>query len=239
MTLNYIRKLFSKGNVSVSGNCGAGKDLLFANIAVRSKGYISNVDYGGNYIPIDFDKLDCGRNVYTDFIGHTTKQYIYPYPLGYDIYISDCGIYFPSQYCNELNKRYPYFPTFFGIRRHVGRCSIHTNSQHLSRVWDKLREQSDCYVVCRWAKVLFGKIVIQKLTLYDYFESAEKRIKPCRVQCPLLSTPSARMQAKIALDNFANAHGTVKNGLLIYWNKAKYDTHHFKKLLEDSQCVKS
>lgn len=233
MNLTKIRKLFAKGNVSVFGNCGSGKDLLFSNVAVRSKGYVSNNYYGGNFEPLDFSFLDVSKNTYVDFIECRLKPYTYPYPIGHDIFVTDCGVYFPSQYCNELNKRYPYLPTFFAIRRHLGNCNIHYNTQALNRVWDKLREQSDTYILCRWAKVFFGKICIQKITVYDRLESAQNRIKPCRVRNPLLGTPNSRMQAQIAIDNFANSHGEVRNLLLIYWNKSKYDTHHFKKLLED------
>lgn len=237
MNFSKIMTLFKSGNVSVSGNCGSGKDLIASNVAVRMKGYVSNVDYGGNYSPLDFDKLDCGCNTYHSFIKGKIRQYFYPYPIGHDIFISDCGVYFPSQYCNELNKMYPYLPTFFALRRHLGKINIHTNSQALGRVWDKLREQSDAFICCRWAKVLFGKFVIQKVTLYDRYETAQNRIKPCRVTVPLFSTPSARMQAQICRDNFENAHGMVKNLLLIYVNKSTYDTHHFKKLLEGGALV--
>jgi hypothetical protein len=234
MGLNSIIKLYKQGNVSVSGNCGSGKDLLQANVIVRrKKPYVSNINYGGEWYPLDFDKLDCGSS-YEDFINGTTKEYTYPYPLGADVYISDCGIYLPSQYCNELNKKYSRLPTFFAIRRHVGRCNVHTNSQHLGRVWDKLREQSDTYIVCRSAKVIFG-IVFQTITIYDRFASAEMRIKPCRVSSPLLGLKDARLQADIARDNFANTHGTVKNRLLIYRNKSNYDTHHFYKLLKGDE----
>lgn len=234
MGIGSIIKLYERGNVSVSGNCGSGKDLLQANVITRrNKPYVSNVDYGGDYYPLDFANLDCGSS-YDDFINGTTKGYTYPYPLGADVYISDCGIYLPAQYCNELNKKYPRLPTFFAIRRHVGRCNVHTNSQHLGRVWDKLREQSDTYIVCRSAKVIFG-IVFQTITIYDRFNSAEMRIKPCRVSVPLMANREVRMQGDIARDNFANTHGTVKNKLLIYRNKSTYDTHHFYKLLKGDE----
>lgn len=234
MGLRSIIKLYECGNVSVSGNCGSGKDLLQANvIARRKKPYVSNVNYGGDFHLLDFKNLDCGSN-YVDFINGTTKEYSYPYPLGSDVYISDCGIYLPSQYCNELNKKYSRLPTFFAIRRHCGRCNIHTNSQHLGRVWDKLREQSDTYIVCRSAKVIFG-FVIQSVTLYDRFESAESRIKPCRVSVPFMAKKEVVMQAQIARDNFTNSHGMVKNKLLVYRNKSTYDTHHFYKLLKGDE----
>lgn len=234
MGFSKIRKLFKRGNVSVFGNCGAGKDLLFGNVAVRSSGHIGNVCYGKNYYPVDFNVLDVGTNTYDNFIRNDVNKYEYPYPVGVDHFYSDCGIIFPAQYCNELNKKYPYFATFFAIRRHLGQCNVHTNSQALSRVWDKLREQSDTYILCRgvFKPLLKLGIVVQLVTTYDRYESAQARLKPCRVRSKLLSTGGTRMQADIARDNYANTHGEVKNHILIYLNKAKYDTHHFKKLLE-------
>lgn len=234
MGIKYIIKLYERGNVSVSGNCGSGKDLLQGNIITRrNMPYVSNVDYGGDFYSLDFSKLDCGSS-YEDFINGTVKEYTYPYPLGADIYISDCGIYLPAQYCNELNKKYSRLPTFFAIRRHVGRCNVHTNSQHLGRVWDKLREQSDTYIVCRSAMVILG-IVFQTITIYDRFDSAEKRIRPCRVTSRLMDSRDGRKAAEIARDNFENTHGVVKNKLLIYRNRSKYDTHHFYKLLKGNE----
>lgn len=230
--IRSIIRLYERGNVSVFGNCGSGKDLLQANvIARRNKPYVSNVDYGGEWYPLDFQKLDVGSN-FEDFINGTVKPYTYPYPLGADVYLSDAGIYLPSQYCNELNKKYPRLAMFVAIRRHVARANFHVNSQHLGRVYDKIREQGDTYVLARWCIVLFGKIVIQLVTLYDRYDTAENRVKPCMVRKPLLGNKETRMQAEIALDNFDNTHGEVRNKLLIYVNKSKYDTHHFYKLLK-------
>lgn len=68
MSIKKIIKLYENGNVSVSGNCGSGKDLLQANVIVRrKKPYVSNVNYGGEFYALDFTKLDCGSN-YEDFI---------------------------------------------------------------------------------------------------------------------------------------------------------------------------
>lgn len=232
--IGSIIRLYKQGNVSVFGNCGSGKDLLQSNVIVRRKlPYVSNVNYGGEWYPLDFKLLDVGSN-FEDFINDTVKPYNYPYPLGADVYLSDAGIYLPSQYCNELNKKYPRFATFVAIRRHIARANFHVNSQHLGRVYDKIREQGDTYILCRWCVVIFG-LVIQLVTLYDRYETAEKRVKPCRVHKPLLGSNGTRMQAEIALDNFANTHGEVTNKLLIYRNKSNYDTHHFYKLLKGDE----
>lgn len=234
MRLKKIIRLFEDGNVCVCGQRNKGKDMLTANvIARRKKPYASNIDYTQDelYQKLDFDDIDVGKNTYMDLIRGTVKFYEYPYEMGSDIYISDAGIYLPSQYCNELNKLFPYLPTFFAVSRHVARANVHINVQHLARLWDKLREQAgDVYIRCRFCKVLFGKIVIQKVTLYDKYQSALDRVEPCRITVPLLAKREVKQNAQIYLDKFRNTYGMVRNGLLIYINKSTYDTHHFEKL---------
>lgn len=233
MSINKIIKLFEKGSVCVTGQRGAGKDMLFANIiARRNEPYVSNSDYGGDFTSLDLSKLDCGKNTYDNFINGNILPYIYPYPQGADIYITDCGIYLPSQYCNELNKKYPYLPTFFALSRHLGNCNVHINTQNLNRVWDKLREQSDTYIRCRWCKVICG-MVFQSITVYSRADTCQARVEPCRVRMPsIFAEPERREQVLMYLDNFYNSHGEVKNYLLIYPNKSTYDTRLFKAILE-------
>lgn len=235
MGIGYIKKLFENHNVCVTGTKGSGKDLLMANvIARRKKPYVSNLDYKcelSGYTPLIFSDLECGKNTYKEFISGDVKQYISQIPENQDVYISDCGVYFPSQYCNELNRDYKYFPTLFALYRHTHNARIHLNAQNLNRVWDKLREQSDVYLYCRWAKVFFGKIVVQLVTEYDRIDSCLARIHPCRIKTSVFDTPETKKQTELYLDNFFNSHGIVRNHLLIYINKSNYDTRHFKQLL--------
>lgn len=165
--------------------------------------------------------------------GGDLKRYVYPYEDNVDVYISDCGIYLPAQYCNELNKKYPYFPTMLGLSRHLG-FRVHSNSQAIGRMWDKLREQSETYILCRKCTVI-GKLVIQTVTLYDKYESAENRIKPCKITVPLSANAEARQSAKQYLDNFENQHGKVQNKLLIYINKSNYNTRIFREMLANGK----
>lgn len=175
--MRKIIKLFNQGNVSVCGLRGTGKDMLFANVAVRrGLPYVSNTDYGGQYIPFDPSVLDC-RNTYRDFINGTLSPYVYPYADGTDFYIADGGIYFPSQYQGDLCKAYGYLSTFMALSRHLGDCNVHYNVQNLNRMWDKIREQSDIYIRCCWCKVIFG-IVFQKVIIYEKYESAVNRVPP-------------------------------------------------------------
>lgn len=230
MRFKKIIKLFRDGNVCVTGLRGRGKDMLIANVVARRKlPYVSNVDYGGKYHEFDPEGLDCGKNTYKNFISGDVNYYAYPYDDGTDIYLSDLGVYFPSQYCNELNRQYPYMATFQAISRHVGKCNFHFNVQNLNRAWDKIREQSDCYIRCRGCVVIFG-IVFQTITIYDQYESCVRRIKPFAVNMPL-GSGQTRYNVRLAKATYDANHGEIKNAILIYRNKSKYNTRFFRDML--------
>lgn len=120
MPLFFTKQLF-KRNVMIFGEIGTGKDLLMANIIARrkSKYYISPFDYKitnkifkKHWIKLDVRRL-CLDNNYRNFINSDTNLYFYPYPEKVDIYLPDVGVYFPSQYCNELQRDYKDLPAFF------------------------------------------------------------------------------------------------------------------------------
>lgn len=233
MKLKKIIKRFENESVCVVGKKGRGKDMLMSNVVMRRKlPYVANINYGGSYLPLDLQAIACGGNTYKDFLNGTVKPYTYPYADGTDFYISDIGVYFPSQYCNELNRDYKQIPVFMALSRQLGLASIHFNCQALNRAWDKLREHSDCYILCRSCKVLFGKLVIQKVRIYDKYESALNAIPPYRVHIPLRAGKEATMNAKIERERYYCMNGEIQSGTLIYWNKSNYDTRAFKKMLE-------
>lgn len=238
MKMKKVVKLFDIGNVCVVGLRGKGKDMLFGNvIARRAIPYVSNTDYNtpkAEYTRFELDKLDCGGNTYVNFLDDNIKPYTYPYDVGVDIYVADAGIYFPAHYCNELNKRYPYFPTFMALSRHLGECNVHFNVQNLNRVWDKIREQSDTYIMCRRCIVLFGKIVIQQIRIYEKYQSCVDRVPPFRMKRPLFNR-EAKAQIDIARQKYECSYGEVKSGILLYWNKTKYDTHIFREILKNGK----
>lgn len=237
MRFKKIIKMFENGNVCVTGLRGTGKDLITGNvIARRNKPYISNLDYTKkkNFQKLDFQKLDCGCNTYKEFITGKINKYTFPYVYSSDVYISDSGIYLPSQYNNFLNRDYPHLPTYFALSRQVSDNNVHINVQNLNRVWDKVREQSDTYIYCnKCFYIPYINIVIQKITLYDKAQSCIDRVNPCRIPFTLLGNSMSRMQARIYRDNFYNTHGTIKRRLLIYHNKSKHNTLYFGDLLEE------
>lgn len=232
MRIKHIIKKFKKGSVCVTGLRGCGKDVLFGNVIARRKQpYVSNLDYGGDFSALNLSLLDCGGNTYRDFVNDTLKPYNHPYKKGADIYISDVGVYLPSQYCNNLNKDFQFLPTYVALSRQISRNNVHFNVQNLNRAWDKFREQSDTYIRCRWCKVIFG-IVFMGVTIYDKPESCQNRVSPCRVKKGLLTHGERKTQIDIYQDNFFNSHGSVKNRLLIFKNKSKHDTYDFEKKLK-------
>lgn len=233
--MRRIIKLFDARNVLVDGMCGSGKDILMANVVVRrNRPYVANINYGGDYHPLDFDAIDCGKNTYNDFLDGTLKHYEFPYPDGTDIYLSDCGVYFPSQYSGPLDKKYAHFPTFMALRRQLGECNVHANSQFVGRIWNKIREQSEQYIhcvgVCKWFLRLTG-IVIQKVVVYERYESCEKRVPPFPLRRPLLNM-ERRFQWEMQYANYLISHGEIKPMILIYRNKSTYNTRRFKEMLE-------
>lgn len=241
MGLKWVIKYFKRGNVIVVGLPRRGKDMLFGNvIARRNKHYVSNTDYhceGCEYIKLDFNALDI-RNNYTNFISGKINQYIYPYPKDADIYLADAGVYLPSQYCSDLNKRYSELPTFYALIGHVSesKAKFHANIQNLNRLWDKLREMADSYIMANWCKVFFKRLVIQKVTYYDKYSSCCDRVKPYkRIKIPLFASKEMRAVLRQKDEElkrlFDQNYGTVKSKILIYFNRSKYNTHLFKEVL--------
>lgn len=227
-----VIKLFKSGNVMVSGMKGQGKDLLFCwVINKRKENYISNVQYSKEnkkYKRFEFEPKvwELAGNDFEKLVNGEVKKYTYPYPDGIDYYISDGGIYFPAQYHTLLDKKYKASPMFMALQRHLGDSCTHFNSQKQNRVWDKIREQSDKYIVMRgvWfiPKTKYFRI---KLDIYDNEETAEKQLKK-----PFFGIGK---KAREAEHSFETIHGKIKK--ISFWGKLvyNYDSRRFKKILEN------
>ena len=186
------------------------------------------------FYPLELEKLDCGKNSYVDFLEGSVKFYEYPYPDGTDIYISDAGVYFPSQYCNELNKQFKYFPTFMALTRHLGASNVHFNVQNLNRVWDKIREQSDQYIMCMGCVYIPFLNSFSRKFAYTISTRAVWIVPPFRINIPLVGSGKTRYEVRMRKQEFACAYGD-KSGILVYRNKSNYNTRIFKEILANGK----
>lgn len=226
-------KLFDEGNVIVTGLRGRGKDLAFCIVVnARKRDYISNVQYSNpkkryKCFPLDLKVWELSGNTYTDLVTGEVKQYVYPYPDNIDYYISDAGIYFPSQYQSELCKKYKSAPMFQALSRHLGDCNVHCNVQNLNRLWDKIREQSDIYVRMHKCKVFPRLFRLCHVTAYTYqnAESCANGIIPPRFGIGKV--------AKESRYNFEIAHGKITKISFFARLPYNYDSRRFKRILEN------
>lgn len=234
LSKKFVVNLFDRGNVCVTGMRGRGKDVLFNYvIRRRAKPYISNVDYGGLKVD-DFrpkEQFGIGGNTAENFIEDNLIPYDYPYDDGIDYYVSDAGVYFPSQEFGLLNKKYRSMPIFQALSRHLGDCNVHFNAQNLNRVWDKIREQSDTYVLCRDCTWIFKKIVIMNVTVYDRMESCINRVRSFGKR------PMLNRQKQLAYDSLVATHGNIRDFKMVFIHKGNYDTRRFKSLLASNKHI--
>lgn len=233
LNVSYIKKRFNNGNVIVFGHKGKGKDLLFQKVINkrRNKSYFSNIDYGKKFNKLDMAMIDLAPNIFENMIENNVVKIIDPLGVeNTDIYLSDGGIYFPSQYDTLLNKKYRSFGLAYALSRHLWNNNIHVNTQALSRVWKLLREQADTYIKCRYTlKLPF--ILVTAYTIYDKYSSAENDVRPIK----------ARFRNKVSkaeVDIYNGSNGLVKNGFIVQLKKSvKYDTRIFKKIMFKSQVT--
>lgn len=217
-------KLFKKGNVIVFGKKGKGKDLLFQYVInKRKKPYYANLSYGGDYRFIKLKDIECDNsfnNLISENINISTKN---EEMENCDIYLSDTGIYLPSQKDTTLHKEHGSMPLFYAIQRHLYNSNFHCNCQDLSRIWKSLREQADSYVKCKGV-IKLPFILIVKYTMFDKLSSAENDMRQWKK--PLLERKEERAIRK----QYENTNGLIKNGFVIIPKLSiKYDTRAFHK----------
>lgn len=228
-----VLSAFLDGNVIVNGMRGRGKDLLFDwVINKRCIDYCSNVDYskGRGYVEFKGEYLSLGGNTFDNFIDDSIISYEYPLEDKVDFYISDAGIYFPAQEHKQLEKKYPSYALFQGLSRHLGDCNFHCNVQNLNRLWDKIREQSDTYILMVRSRFWFGGLFhTMKGYVYDNYDACVKRVKPMKRRWGRLG--------KIEHDKFCAAYGNIRKFKITTFHRPTYDSRRFKEILRGKKNV--
>ena len=232
---DFILAKFSTDNVIVAGHKGKGKDLLF-NFVInhRGKKCKSNLQFNKDLCEkTDLDylllKSNDGKQLSYDQFLDGKFQYIEKkLEEKVDYYISDAGVFLPSQNQKDLCKKYPSLPITYALSRQLAGMNIHANAQTLNRIWDKLREQADSYFICRdTSSLLFKRIFITKAIYYDEYESAKSNLRPFKSN-KLLSSKENRA----LFENYTAKNGLIKTVYVVQSkSRIKYDTREFHKIL--------
>ena len=226
-TRKRIKDAFTSGSVMVSGRKRFGKDVLFQDmINARKEPYFANIDYGNDYTHIEMKELLLGENDYKSFIdGKVTPCEKIKKLEGHDIYISDGGVYLPSQMDSYLHKIYPSFPITYALSGHMYNNGIHVNTQRLDRVWKALREQADYFVRMRKRCLKLPFFIVLFTTEYDKYESAVQELSP-------MKSTLFNKYSKAEKELYKAQHGFIKDGLIIVPKRSlHYDTRAFHKTI--------
>ncbi len=110
----------------------------------------------------------------------------------------------------------------------MGDCAVHCNTQVQNRLWDKIREQSDTYVVMKHCKCFSRRFRLFHVSAYRYSleESAEKQIVP-----PKFSFGKKGREQKL---QFEIAHGKIDKMSFFCRLPYVYDSRRFKRILENN-----
>ena len=233
-TKKRIKNAFVSGSCMVSGRKRFGKDILFQTmINARNETYFANIDYGGDYHHIEMKDLLLGDNDYKSFIdGKVTQCEKIDKLEGHDIYISDGGVYLPSQMDSYLHKIYPSFPITYALSGHMYNNGIHVNTQRLDRVWKALREQADYFVRMRKRCLKLPFIIVLFTTEYDKYESAVQELSP-------MKSTFFNKYSKAEKELYKAQHGFIKDGLIIVSKRSlHYDTRAFHKVIFGEEAPK-
>lgn len=220
--LKWVIDLFTSSNVIVFGKKGAGKDLLFALVTHLVKGnHYSNIYYNEKTLHLkSLKQLAVGGNGFNNLVEGNIKKYKDPFIPGIPIFISDGAVYFGSQNDSEVTKSYPGLSIFMALSRQLGEHLIHVNTQALTRLYKKIREQADAFIKCLRA-VDYGKFMLIDAISYDKYEAA------CAGTLPYPNFD----RTSIDYQKFAGANGEVEYHTFYVLKKwLKYDTHYFAKL---------
>ena len=225
----HLLSLYAKGNTITFGRKGCGKDLLFNYVINnRSKSCYSNIQFNEKRCTVaPLSMLSVEPNTYEQFIAGKVQQIQRNTEReGRDYYLSDSGIYLPSQYNSLLDKQYKSMPIYFALSRHLYGSNVHINTQALSRPWNKVREQADRFIqaVSTWS--ICGLVFVTRWRTYDKYESAEHELRAYRAGAFSSKERKARKEEHRAL------YGDIVEGYVIQFrHNIKYDTRAFATIL--------
>lgn len=221
-----LLECFNSGNVIVFGKKGKGKDLLFNKVInKRNVKCYANIPYNKDLCKVKSIKdFSVEPNTWKNLVEGDIKQVKKINEETTDFYISEAGNYLPSQMENTLNKLYPSFPIYYSTSRHLTNSNIHCNTQYLGRVWSKIREQADSYIMALGTFKIFN-LLITRYRYYELYNTAISGMLPYK--SGVLATSEVKAEAKA----HEAKHGIIKDYFIIQKTQnVHYETRYFHKV---------
>lgn len=226
-TKTMLLKIFNSHSVIVYGAKGKGKDLLFQKVisARPKKPYMSNINFGYKYIHKDIRELNLDPNTYENFICGAIIPIKHDDRLeNIDYFLSDGGVFLPSQQDKQLHKNFKSLPLYYALSRHWYNSNVHVNTQALNRLWLPLREQADFYIKCK-KSIKLGFIFVNTIVLYENYTAALNGVLP-----PKKRIFKGFNNALAAQHEWTHGYIEKRRYISFKW-RIKYDTRIFKKIL--------
>lgn len=224
----YILGVFASGNVIAEGTKGTGKDLLFSFVA-GTKPHYANIVYNENTVLRQISDFNCEPNNYENLLDGNYEICEKQNAEGYDYFISDGGISLACHLDTILKNRYPSFPIYYALVRHLTNSSIHVNAQSFMRIWKPLREQAESFFHCNYTRIfriLGVKIAKTELIYYSTSKGAEAHVLPVKV-----GLFASEAEKAYAAEHYAR-YGEVRS--LTLWQvllKKSYDSRIYHEYL--------
>ena len=217
----FIVDIFNNHKTETFGFQGTGKDLLASHvIRLIGRPHYGNIRYDDNTMLFDLKDLNAGGNTFIDLINGTLNKFPRKFAEGCHKYISDCGIYLPSQYHKELEELYPGMPVEFALHRQLYDAQIHINSQDIDRPWTKLTEQVDAFINTLSVRRA-GEYLYVRYVYYNKYDSARRRL------LPLPHTKGSGGERDAA--QFYATYGDIsEHEIRVHIRDIEYDTRYFK-----------
>jgi hypothetical protein len=223
----WLKEMFTKGNMIVIGKKGKGKDVLFNHVInLIDMPHYANMPYNHNTEIRLIKDLELAGNTFEALVNGTVTQCERTLQPNTNFWISDAGIFLPSQEDIVLQKLYPTLPVHYALSRQTYQMNIHANTQELTRVWKKLREQTDGVIFVRRNKKTSKHITLE-IVYWEYYKSAEAGIMP-------LASGTEQQYAE-----FEAKYGIIERRFIrVYWEDVTFDTHYLgQKLLKEQEPV--
>jgi hypothetical protein len=259
LSSHFLKK--KSNNLFIFGPKGYGKDIIMQKsieLKYNIKGLkwilnrnrkpaLANDDYGFRTKVVEPKEVfNLYPNTYKNFIESKIaiikKNHDFE---GRDYYLTDATVYFPSQEDSALNKKYPSFPLFYALSRHIYDMNIIVNTQVGGRLWKKLREQvQDGYIEALgtkgWSKFwqtlpILRRFCFVRFRFYSKLESAENGLLPFK-KLAIANQASDRTiyttSAGATKEQYEASNGTIKEYTIAVNKKhIKYDTRVFHEKL--------